>query len=279
MFRELTALNTRPEPFSVYTAELLWTDPHIARNMLAYHLNAEVDLASRNPAAIDGTIDWIDRRVGFAGKAVLDLGCGPGLYASRMARRGARVTGLDFSANSVAHAREAAERDGLAIDYVQADYLKDPLPGDQDLATLIYCDMGVLSPDDRARLLGRIRTALGPGGTLVFDLLSAEQFDGCTEEAVYERRMMDGFWAPGDYFGFKTSFVYADLKLALDRYRIVEPDRTRDVYNWFQFFTPDGIAAELAAAGFELVDTVDVLTGEPWTAAPREFAVIARIPA
>ena len=47
MFEDLAALNERPAPFSVYTADILWTDPHISARMLDFHLNAEGDLASR----------------------------------------------------------------------------------------------------------------------------------------------------------------------------------------------------------------------------------------
>ncbi len=96
MFEDLAALNERPAPFSVYTADILWTDPHISARMLDFHLDAEGDLASRRAASIEGIVDWMDRKVGFEGKAVCDLGCGPGLYAALMARRGAWVTGWIF---------------------------------------------------------------------------------------------------------------------------------------------------------------------------------------
>ncbi len=88
---------------------------------------------------------------------------------------------------------------------------------------------------------------------------------------------MNGFWAEGDYFGFLNTFLYDDLKLALDRYLIVEPSRTREIFNWLQYFYPTGISEELTAAGFKVVDIVDALTGEPLQTAPREFVVIARV--
>jgi 2-polyprenyl-3-methyl-5-hydroxy-6-metoxy-1,4-benzoquinol methylase len=88
----------------------------------------------------------------LAGKAVCDLGCGPGLYASRLAQRGARVTGLDFSALSIEYGRTAARDKNLALDFEVADYLKDELPGDQDLVLLIYADLCALSPERRQTL-------------------------------------------------------------------------------------------------------------------------------
>ncbi len=42
-------------------------------------------------------LDWIDRHAGLAGKKVLDVGCGGGILAEAMARRGAEVTGIDLS--------------------------------------------------------------------------------------------------------------------------------------------------------------------------------------
>src|SRR5512137_2152660 len=42
-------------------------------------------------------LDWIDRLAALAGKRVLDVGCGGGILAEAMARRGARVTGIDLS--------------------------------------------------------------------------------------------------------------------------------------------------------------------------------------
>ena len=39
---------------------------------------------------------------------IADYGCGPGLYATKMAQRGAIVTGIDFSENSISYAKKLA---------------------------------------------------------------------------------------------------------------------------------------------------------------------------
>lgn len=276
MFDDLAALNERPAPFSVYTADTLWTDPHISARMLDFHLDPESDLASRRPASIEAIVDWMDRRFGFGGAAVCDLGCGPGLYAARMARRGARVTGIDFSARSIGYARDAARKAGLSMAFEQANYLDAELPPEQDLVCLIYGDLCALSPEQRRCLYGKVRKSLKPGGRFVFDVSSVAQFRQRQEEVSYGRRLMDGFWAPGDYFGFLSVFLYGDRNIALDRYLIVEPHRSREIFNWLQYFDPGSIAAELAENGFSIEQVVDVLTGGPLGPSPDEFAVIAR---
>lgn len=276
MYDTLREQHERPAPFSRYTAATLWTDDHIAGRMLAHDIDPETDIASRRPSAIAGIVAWIDRAVGLSGKAVCDLGCGPGLYATRMAERGARVTGIDFSQRSIAWARRAAAAARLAIDYRYQDYLADDLPAGQDLICLIYGDLWALSPDQRRGLYASIVTALKPGGAFVCDAFSLTRFAGLAEAAACGRRFMDGFWAEGDYFGFLNTFLYPELGLSLDRYLIVEPERTRAVYNWLQHFDPGALAAELAAAGLMAEAIVDALTGGPWEDPTRMFAVVAR---
>jgi SAM-dependent methyltransferase len=276
MYRALEELHKRPEPFSVYTAADLWTDEYVSARMLEFHLDPANDLASRRPEAIDRIVTWLDTRLDLDGKAVCDLGCGPGLYAGRMAMHGARVTGVDFSARSLAYARRSADAKRLAIAYRQADYLKDELPAGQDIVTLIYGDYCVLSPQQRRALLERIRAMLKPGGHFVFDVFSRLQFGQLSEEFRCERRLMNGFWAEGDYFGFKAVHLYPELHLALDRYLIVEPARVREIYNWMQYFTPGEISDELAQAGFDTAEIFDLVAGGRWIEKAEPFGVLAR---
>ncbi|PKR87241.1 SAM-dependent methyltransferase [Pleomorphomonas diazotrophica] len=276
MYEILSDFLLRPAPFSVSTTELLWTDPHIAGEMLRFHLDGENDLASRRATTIDGFVAWLDRRFPLAGLAVTDLGCGPGLYTSRYAERGGMVTGLDFSASSLTHARKAAEGAGLSIDYRQADYLRDDLPGGQDLATMIYGDFCAMAPDRRSRVLGKIKAALKPNGVFVFDVFSTGMFDELHEETLFQPRLMNGFWAAGDYIGFKMTQLYRDEAISLERYLIVTPDRTFQIHNWMQYYTPDIITAEVLAAGYSAVEIVDFATGGPWPGGATAFAVIAR---
>ena len=51
-------LQKPPAPFSPGEPHF-WTDPHIARQMLAVHLDPETDAASRRPETIQRTVDWL----------------------------------------------------------------------------------------------------------------------------------------------------------------------------------------------------------------------------
>ena len=276
----LQAQMMRPAPFDRFDTTVLWTDPHISACMLEHHLDPGSDISSRGADKIDGIIGWLDRDLTLSGKRVLDLGCGPGLYARRMADRGAIVTGVDFSERSIAHARST----GGGITFLCRDYLRDPLPADgdgapkHDVVTLIYGDICALPPDRRALLFAKIRAALAPGGVLILDAFSEPQFSARAETFSYAFNLMDGFWSAAPYFGFATTFLYPDLLLVLDRYLIVEAGRQWEVFNWLQYFRPADLGDELAAAGFQVERVVDVLTGRPWQDDATEFALVAAAP-
>ena len=254
MYELLKELSQRPNPFSVSTVKDLWTRPHLAKEMLKYPPSQDTDHSSRKIEQVDRIVSWIDEQLSLDGKKVIDLGCGPGLYARRMARCGARVTGVDFSASSLDYARS---RDTENLEYVQADYLEDDLPAGFDIAVLIYSAYCALAPASRQKLLGRIHDLLLPGGQLVIDLYGPGSFDAVGEHMVIEERMMNGFFAAGDYVGIHKTDVYEDDWASLDRFFIVEPQDSWQIYNWVQYYTPESAAEEFAASGF----MVNVLTG------------------
>jgi SAM-dependent methyltransferase len=276
MFTRLERINRRPEPFSCLTIEELWADPHISVQMLRYHLDPSVEAASRSAEVIGASVAWIATRFDLtAGTQVVDLGCGPGLYANALARSGTAVTGVDFSPRSIAHAREAARRDGLSTAYVEADYLTWTPEHRFDLALMIYCDYGAMAPLQRGQLLGRVRDLLEPGGAFLLDVSSLAALADLEEVAAYAPMLMDGFWSPNPYFGFMNTFVYPDERVSVDRYEIVEADRTRTFCNWVQYYDPESLAAELGAAGFTVAEVLGDVAGAPYDPAGAEFAVVA----
>src|SRR5262245_40325367 len=115
-----------------------------------------------NPARLD----YIEARAGLAGKAGLDVGCGGGLLAEGMARRGAHVTAIDLAPEALAVARLHAIEAGVTIDYreVPVESLAESHPASFDLVTCL--EMLEHVPDPAAIVAALARLAK-PGGHVV----------------------------------------------------------------------------------------------------------------
>ncbi len=277
MFDQLEAIYHRPRPFEFYTADELWADEHTSAQMLAYHLNEEVDLSSRSGAFIDRSVEWIVSHLGVGkGTRIVDFGCGPGLYTTRLARRGAEATGIDFSRRSIDHARKTAEAEGLSIRYINESYLELDLDDRFDLVTMIMCDFCALSPAQRGTMLSKFHGLLAPGGAVLLDVYSLAAFAGRKELATCERDLLDGFWSPRPYYGFLNTFAYDEEKVVLDKYTIVEAARVRTIYNWLQYFSPETLECELNGSGLDVEKRYADVAGSTENPEHTEFAVVAR---
>ena len=104
---------------------------------------------------------------GLAGRDVMHLQCHIGCDTITMARAGARVTGVDFSATALARLRELATRCGVSVSTLEADAAA--LPHDVDSSfDLVYATVGVLCwIDDLDAWMSGVARALRPTGTLV----------------------------------------------------------------------------------------------------------------
>ncbi len=279
-FTVLEEINARPAVWSAYTAADLWTDPHISMQMLTYHLNDAVDLSSRRTEFIEQSVAFIVDRFGLReGMSVADFGCGPGLYTTRLATSGATVTGIDFSEGSLRYARDLATREGVTVDHVHADYLEYETAAKFDLITMIMCDFAVLDPVRRRNLLTKFHSLLEPGGAVLLDVGSRSAYAEREEAVIYAPGLMSGFWSAAPYFGFLNTFKYDAEHVVLDKYTIVEAERTRTIFNWFQYFDPEALAQEFSAAGFEVEAILGDVAGADYDPAGAELAVIARRPA
>jgi SAM-dependent methyltransferase len=223
-----------------------------------------------------GSAGWIVSEFGLGrGKSVADFGCGPGLYAQRLAKAGAAVTGIDFSRRSLEYARQAAEREKLDIRYIQKNCLEFQSEERFDLILMIFLDYCALDPAQRRVLAGKFSRLLKPGGSVLLDVCSWNAFRRREEGASYRVSLRDGFWAPGKYYEFKNTFKYDAEKAAVDKYTIVEENRVRTIYNWIQYFDPQSLAAEFAESGLAVRKLLADVAGGEFDPQGDEFAAVA----
>lgn len=274
-FHFVNKLTEKPAPWSKYTAADLWTDEHISKQMLDFHLDPESEPASRPHRFINDSADWIAKRFNLkSSSSVVDLGCGPGLYTSRFYESGARVTGVDFSPRSIEYARQQADRENRSINYIQGNYLEIELPETFDLATMIYCDYCALSPAQRKQLLHRIRKLLHAKGSFLFDVCSITAFQARSESSEIARNLMDGFWSAEENVGIRQTWKYVSEKVILDRYDIYEQERNRTIYNWLQYFDMNSLQNELELNGFYIIDSYSDMTGTAFSEDSMTFAIV-----
>ncbi len=276
MFGELEKINERPKPFQFYTASDLWTDEHTSKQMLSFHLNEAIDVSSRNAEFINRSVEWIVSEFNIGSEfKIADFGCGPGLYAARLAKRGANVTGIDFSKRSIEYANEVAEREKLNAIYENQNYLEFETEDRFDLVLMIMCDFCALSPTQRKGLLSKFHKILNPSGSVLLDVYSLSAFEQKEETATYEVNQLNGFWTSNKYYGFLNTFKYDEEKVVLDKYTIIESGRTRQVYNWLQHFTPEDLEREFKETGFYIKGLYSDVAGTPYDQKSSEFAVVA----
>ncbi len=277
MYNELKKINVRPEPFQFYTADELWANEHTSKQMLEYHLNEDIDVSSRNSKFIERSVSWIISHFGVNNDTVVaDFGCGPGLYTSRLAERGAVVTGIDFSENSIMHARQIAEQKDLKINYVHSNYLDFETDKTFHLIIMIMCDFCALSPEQRAKMLSKFHSHLKQGGSVLLDVYSLNSFNQKEESSTYELNQLNNFWSPEDYYCFVNAFKYEEEKVFLDKYTIVEASQTRVVYNWLHYFSRETLRKEFEECGFKVDRFFSNVAGDRFDPDSIEFAIVAK---
>jgi len=140
-----------------------------------------------NPARLD----YIDARAGLAGQRVLDVGCGGGLLAEGMARRGAIVTGIDLAPEALAVARLHALESGVTVEYRQesADSLAAARPAGFDLVTCLEMLEHVPDPSAIVASLARL---VRPGGHVICSTINrnAKSFAMAIVGAEYLLRLL-----------------------------------------------------------------------------------------
>lgn len=239
----------KPEIYTKGTA-VMWTDDYISTQLLETHLSQATDLASRKESTIDSTLDWILDKVPGKSLEILDIGCGPGLYTEKLAERGHRVTGLDFSENSIRYAKASANKKKLNITYLNQNYLDLNAEDKYDLITLIFTDFCVLLPKQRDTLLKKVYRALKPGGKFIFDVLNKNYQCDKSGEKSWEA-VSGGFWKQNPYITLTESFYYETEEVGLTQHIVMNEAEEISIYRfWVHTLTPKELETLLSENQF-----------------------------
>lgn len=116
-------------------------------------------------------LDYIAERAPLAGARVLDVGCGGGLLSEGLARRGARVLGIDLAEENLAAARAHAAGRDVDVEYrcTSVEAVAAAEPASFDVVTCLEMLEHVPQPAD---VVAACAAALRPGGAAFFSTLN-----------------------------------------------------------------------------------------------------------
>jgi SAM-dependent methyltransferase len=241
-------------PFAPGT-RIPWNDPVFSARMLREHLSQVHDRASRRFEIIERQVAWIHSAI-LANQPgrILDLGCGPGLYTSRLAALGHHCVGLDFSPASIAHAEAEATRGKLDCTYQLADLREAELGEGFDAALLLFGEFNTFSPDEASALLNRTRTALRDGGRLVLEPQSAEAVQATGEDPPVWSAQGSDLFSDAPHLTLRETAWHAKHSAATERYFVFGEGEQPEVYAQSTRAYEDAeLTGMLEAAGFAIM--------------------------
>lgn len=264
----------KPEVYAESTSKF-WADEHISKYMLEAHLNPNWEAASRKHDFIDSSVEWIVKVApNETYKKILDLGCGPGLYAERFAEKGYLVTGIDFSKRSIEYAKQQSREKSLGIEYIYKNYLDIEYKEEFDLITLIYCDFGVLSHKSREILLKKIYDAMKFGGKFIVDVFTPKNYEGKGESDTWYLNEGEGFWSSKTHLCIQSHYIYED-DIRLNQYTIINEDGEANAYRvWDHYYTKHTIVEELKNAEFKNIEVFSDVSGNFYDEESKTMCIV-----
>jgi len=246
---------------------LPWNDPAFSERMLREHLDETHSAASRTAPQRTQQIDWLWQKLALKpGCRVLDVTCGPGLYAVALAQRGCEVTGIDFSPASIRHARHLAIDAGVAdrCTFIEADVRQVAVESNAyDAALFIYGQLAVFSREDAVALLHKMAAALRPGARACLELLDQDKVD--RRHSNWWFTDDTGLWGDAPYLHLGERFWDEDAAMSLERFYTIhlESGVLDEVLLCDQTYAVAEMTALLQEIGFAAVDTYPAWDGLP----------------
>lgn len=255
----LSEVVDRP-PFAPWEGahKIPWNEPAFSERMLREHLSQDHDLASRRFSKIDRHTAWIHGEL-LGGKPgrILDLGCGPGLYATRFAKLGHLVVGIDFSPASIHFARNESEANGLDSTFHLAD-VRDGLVGENyDLVLMVYGELNVFAPVEARLIVERARGSLRSGGKLLLEVSTEEAVRALGARPPTWRTALSGLFSDSPHLVLHECQWFPVQECAAERWHVVEAEscEVRQYSSTTKAYSLDGYRS-LLANNFEEVKVV-----------------------
>ena len=206
------------------------------------------------------------------GAAVLDLGCGPGRHGLELARRGYRVTGVDRKAKFLDQARERTQKEGLQIEWVEADMREFRREGAFDAAVNLFTSFGYFAdPADDRRVAENLLASLKPDGRLVMDLMGKEVLARLFQPRDWHER-------PDGTLVLEERRPEPDWSWINVRWILIRGQQRREHRLGHRLYSAAELHQLLAGVGFTNISTYGSLQAAPYDHLAQRLVMVAQRP-
>ena len=255
-----------------------WNEPGFSQRMLREHLSQAHDSASRRAETIDRHVAWIHGSL-LSGQPtrILDLGCGPGLYASRLAAMGHTCTGIDFAPASIDYARQQASQTGLACRYHLGDIRTTDYGTGYGLVMQIFGEFNVFARSDATVILNKARASLIDGGLLLLEPHTLAAVCQLGDECWWQATEY-GLFSEEPHILLYESHWDRESRTTTERYHEVDAatGRVTRHASTMQAYSDADYTAMLAECGFSQPQFYPSLCGVEDDTQPALFALVAQ---
>ncbi|ACR30620.1 class I SAM-dependent methyltransferase [Burkholderia glumae] len=224
--------------------------------------------------------DWDHRfyaeRIGPQHRRVLDLGCGTGAFAVRLASVGHRVVACDPSERMVGYARRRPNAE--AVQWIVGEARRVPRVPPFDVVTMTgHAFQCVLGDDEMADMLRTVRAMLATGGRFMFESRNPAVRPWESWTPALSARSVESE-QHGPVAVFDRCLAVTEPLVAFETHYVFERDSTHLINkSRLRFSSREDLADAIATAGFRAVEWFGDWDGAPFQATTsREIIAICR---
>jgi len=203
-------------------------------------------------------------------KRILDLACGFGRHANRLAALGHTVTGLDFSAGFLEMARAGAAERRVQVEYIQGDMRQIDFEEEFERVMLLFTAFGYFEDDQNLRVLENIARALKPGCLFAMDINNRDAFLKIQRPDIVTEK-------DGNLMIDRTSLDLETGRLH-NRRIVIRDGKRRDKPFFVRLYNANEIRDLLPRAGLHLRGIYGGWGLEPLSAESRRMVIVAEKP-
>lgn len=239
----------------------IWNEEKFSEYVLNSHLNSEIYGGSKDK-------DFIERATSYIYKNYppeyynnfLDIGCGPGLYAEKLDKKGYKVTGIDFSVNSIKYAKEKSRGE---VNYILGDLRTVDIKEKINISMIIYQTYATLPYKERINFLRRIYQMTEKKGLLILDVPSSNVFSQYQDLKIWERMEPNNmFIEDGFLLLYMIQKYKKDILLKKSVY-MLESGEIIEFNDWMKHFDIDEIKKEISEY-FNIIEVLSELDGSTY---------------